>query len=156
MSSESTPTARSPHLLRIALGLVYFHFGLLKFFPDLSPAELLAGETVMRLTHHWIDARTAIWWLAVLECAIGLGLLFNVWMRGVLALFVVHMVGTFLPLVFLPELTFKVAPLAPTLEGQYILKNIVFVAAGWTVLLPSVWPSVGRLFTLRRSTLVRT
>lgn len=140
----------SPTLLRLALGLVYFHFGVLKFFPDLSPAELLAGETITRVFHHWIDARSAIWWLGVMECTIGLGLLLNVCMRGVFALFLLHMFGTFLPLLLLPELTFKIAPFAPTLEGQYILKNIVFVAAGWTVLLPSVWPAPGRASALRR------
>ena len=50
------------------------------------------------------------------------------------------MIGTFLPLVLLPEFTFKVAPLAPNIEGQYIFKNIVFLAAGWTVLLPQILP----------------
>ena len=64
MSEQSAAIAVSPHLLRIALGIVYFHFGVLKFFPDLSPAELIAGETITRLSLHWIDARTAIWWLA--------------------------------------------------------------------------------------------
>ena len=163
MTNNEQPKAVSPHLLRLALGLVYFHFGLLKFFPDLSPAEMLAGETLVRVFHHAFDARTAIWWLGVAEVAIGLGLLFNVCQRAVFVLFLAHMVGTFLPLFVLPELTFKIAPLAPTLEGQYILKNIVFVAAGWTILLPSVWPSSGfqpvwrRVYSLfRRSSPIRT
>lgn len=132
---------RSPQFLRWALGLVYFHFGVLKFFPDLSPAELMAGETAMRLSGHALDARTAIWWLAVLECTIGIGLLFNVLPRVVCVLFALHMAGTFLPLLLVPELTFKIAPLAPSLEGQYILKNVVFVAAGWTILFPSAFGS---------------
>jgi uncharacterized membrane protein YkgB len=126
----------SPRLLRLALGVVFFHFGFLKFFPDLSPAELIASQTIMRIWGGGMDAHAALWWLAVLECVIGLGFLFNVGLRFVSLLFLLHMIGTFMPLFVLPELAFKIAPLAPTLEGQYILKNIVFVAAGWTVLLP--------------------
>ena len=155
MSEQSAAIAVSPHLLRIALGIVYFHFGVLKFFPDLSPAELIAGETITRLSLHWIDARTAIWWLAVLECAIGAGFLLNIGMRFVFILFLLHMVGTFLPLFVLPELTFRVPPLAPTIEGQYILKNLVFVAAGWTVFWPSVSASIGRFLKSRRFASIR-
>ena len=77
-----------------------------------------------------------MWWLAVLECSIGVGFLLNAGLRVVSLLFLLHMVGTFLPLFVLPELAFRMGFFAPTLEGQYILKNLVFVAAGWTVLLP--------------------
>ncbi len=138
MSDPNAPAALPPHFLRLALGLIYFHFGFLKFFPDLSPAELLAGQTIMRLSLHGLDAATALRCLAVFECAIGLGFLFNVCMRWVFFLFLIHMLGTLLPLLLLPEFTFKISPLAPTLEGQYILKNLVFIAAGWTVLWPYV------------------
>ncbi len=120
--------------MRLALGLVYFHFGILKFFPDLSPAELLASQTMMRIS--WLDAHQALFYLAVFECLLGLMLLFNVGMRFASVLFLLHMAGTFAPLFLLPELTFKIAPLAPTMEGQYILKNIVFVAAGLAVFVP--------------------
>lgn len=139
MSKQHAPP--SPHLLRLALGLIFFHFGFLKFFPDLSPAEMIASQTVMRLTGGSFDARTAMWWLALLECSIGVGFLLNAGLRAVSVLFLLHMVGTFMPLFVLPELAFKIGVLAPTLEGQYILKNIVFVAAGWTVLLPHCLPA---------------
>ena len=118
----------------MALGLVYFHFGFLKFFPDLSPAEMLATQTVLRLTGGALSPRTALTGVAALECLIGLGFLFGFALRAVRLLFFVHMAATMLPLFVLPELVFKVAPLAPTLEGQYILKNLVFIAAGWHVL----------------------
>ena len=127
--------------MRIALGLLYVHFGLLKFFPDLSPAELIASQTVSRLSLEWIDARAAMTWLGALECAIGMGLLLNTLRRVVFYLFLFHMVGTFLPLLYLPELMFKVAPLAPTIDGQYILKNFVLLAAGWAVLAPELPPA---------------
>lgn len=131
---------QSPTFLRLALGFVYLHFGLLKFFPDLSPAELIATQTVMCMSFHWFDAHSALFTLALLETAIGLGLIFNVFPRVTFALFLLHMAGTFSPLFVLPEFTFKIAPFAPNIEGQYIFKNIVFVAAGWTVLLPSILP----------------
>jgi uncharacterized membrane protein YkgB len=140
-NNSPRPYRPSPHVLRIALGIVFFHFGFLKFFPDLSPAEMLASQTIMRITGGSMDARSAMWWLAMLETVIGLGFLFNVALRCVSALFLLHMIGTFLPLVVLPELAFKIGPFAPTLEGQYILKNIVFIAAGWTVLLPHCLPT---------------
>jgi hypothetical protein len=143
LSRGACQSVRSPTFLRLTLGVVYLHFGVLKFYPDLSPAELLASQTVMRASGHWLDARTALFALAVMETAIGLGFLFNVCLRGVFVIFLVHMAGTFLPLLYLPEFTFKFVPFAPTLEGQYILKNLIFVAAGWTVLLPHVMGSGG-------------
>ena len=125
--------------MRIALGIVYFHFGFLKLFPDLSAAEMLAGQTVMRLSDGAIDANSALFYLAIMECALGIAMLFNVLMRFAFVLFLFHMLGTFTPLFVLPELTFKISPLAPTMEGQYILKNIVFVAAGWAVFFPALF-----------------
>lgn len=138
LSNELPAATPAPTFLRLSAGFVYFYFGFLKFFPDLSPAELLAGETLMRLSWSWLDARTAIWWLALVECIIGLSFLFNAFMRWIFFLFLIHQAGTFLPLFLLPELTFKIAPFAPTFEGQYIFKNLISVAAGWTVMLPPV------------------
>jgi uncharacterized membrane protein YkgB len=140
----TTNTVQAPNFLRLSAGFIYFYFGFLKFFPDLSPAELLAGQTIMRITHHWVDASTANWWLAVLECGIGLSFLFNAFMRWTFFIFLFHQASTFLPLFMFPELTFKIAPFAPTLEGQYILKNLISVAAGWTVMLPAVRASWSR------------
>ena len=141
---DSGPRKFSPtyHAIRIALGIVYFHFGMLKFFPDLSPAELLASQTIMRLTDGSFDAFTALQVLAVMECLLGVLLIFNIAMRATLILFLFHMIGTFTPLFVLPELTFKIAPFAPTMEGQYILKNLVFVAAGFAMV-PELYFSRG-------------
>ena len=138
LSAESGPSRPSPTFLRLSAGFVYFHFGLLKFFPDLSDAELIAGQTILRLSGGRMDAATALWWLAVMECTIGLCFLFNVGLRWVFFVFLAHQASTFIPLFLFPEITFKFAPFAPTLEGQYILKNMVSVAAGWTVMLPAV------------------
>jgi uncharacterized membrane protein YphA (DoxX/SURF4 family) len=140
MPHENDVAIRSPMFLRLALGFVYFHFGMLKFFPDLSPAELIATQTVMAASSNILDAHAALICLAVLETAIGVGFIFNLFPRLTFVLFMLHMLGTFMPLLMLPEFTFKIAPFAPNIEGQYIFKNIVFVAAGWTVLLPHILP----------------
>lgn len=129
-------SASSLHLVRLALGLNYFHFGYLKFYPDLSSAENLAGYTVQRLSLYWITPENALRCIAILECLIGCAFLFNVFLRWLTPLFIFHMIGTFLPLVLLPEICFKFVPLAPTMEGQYILKNLVLLSAGWMVLAP--------------------
>ncbi len=130
--------ARSSAPLRIALGIIYLHFGILKLFPDLSSAEMIAGQTIMRLSWSWLDTHTAVLVLAIFECAIGLAFLFGIGRRWMPLVFFAHMAGTAVPLFVLPELVFKIAPFAPTLEGQYILKNLVFVAAGWIVLVPEM------------------
>lgn len=124
---------RGPMLLRVAIGVVFIWFGALKFFPALSPAEDLAGETIERLTFGIITAEVGMVLLAFLEVAIGLGLVFWILPRVTLAVVVFHLLGTMTPLVLFPDLTFTVFPIAPTLEGQYILKNFVLIAAGLTL-----------------------
>ena len=116
-------------LLRLALSVVFFWFGVLKFFPGASPAEELAGRTIETLTFGVIPADSALRILAVWEVAIGIGLFVGRWMRAVLLLLFVQMLGTITPLFLFPSETFTVFPIAPTLEGQYIIKNVVIVAA---------------------------
>jgi uncharacterized membrane protein YphA (DoxX/SURF4 family) len=116
-------------LLRMAIAIVFFWFGVLKFFPGASPAEQLAGRTIEVLTFGAIPRDVALWILAVWEVAIGVGLFIGRWMRAVLLLLFVQMLGTITPLFLFPSETFTVFPIAPTLEGQYIIKNVVIVAA---------------------------
>lgn len=116
-------------LLRIALGVVFFWFGALKLIPDASPAEALAGQTIERLTGGLVATGTAVPILAVWEVAIGVGLFVGRGMRITLLLLFVQMLGTITPLFLFPSETFSHFPWAPTLEGQYIIKNVVIVAA---------------------------
>jgi uncharacterized membrane protein YphA (DoxX/SURF4 family) len=116
-------------LLRIALGVVFFWFGALKLFPGASPAEELAGRTIERLTLGAVPTATALPILAIWEVAIGVGLFIGRGMRITLLLLFVQMLGTITPLFLFPSETFTTFPLAPTLEGQYILKNVVIVAS---------------------------
>jgi uncharacterized membrane protein YkgB len=116
-------------LVRFALGIVFFWFGALKLFPGLSPAEILAGRTIEALTLGAVPSAVALPVLAGWEMAIGVGLFIGRWMRLTLLLLFVQMLGTITPLVLFPAETFRLFPFAPTLEGQYIIKNVVLVSA---------------------------
>ena len=110
--------------LRIGLGVVYLWFGALKLFPSLSPAEDIVLHT-FRLLH----AEELVPFLGPMEAAIGLSLVFGVFMRVTLPILFMHIAGTVLPLFLLPHETWTRFPFALTLEGQYIVKNIVIIGA---------------------------
>jgi uncharacterized membrane protein YkgB len=116
-------------LLRISLGVVFLWFGALKFFPGLSPASDLAARTIAKLSFGAVQPPLSVNILAALECLIGLGLLSGVLMRATLLLLAVQMAGTLSPLLFFPSEVFTRVPYAPTLEGQYIFKNVVLISA---------------------------
>ena len=117
-------------LIRFSLGIIFLWYGLLKFFPSLSPAEELATKTIDILFFGLIDPVLSIKLLAILEVSIGLGFILGIYTRFITAVFIGHMLFTFSPLFLLPELSFTHAPYAFTLVGQYIVKNIVFILAG--------------------------
>lgn len=116
-------------LLRVSLGIVFLWFGALKFFPGLSPAYDLAARTIEELSFGTVHANVSVPLLAAWECLIGLGLLSGIFMRATLLLLAVQMAGTLTPLVLFPNEVFTRIPYAPTLEGQYIIKNAVLISA---------------------------
>jgi uncharacterized membrane protein YphA (DoxX/SURF4 family) len=116
-------------LLRVSLGVVFLWFGALKFFPGLSPASDLAARTIEVLSFGRVPPRVSVPVLAGWEALIGLGLLFGIFMRATLLLLAVQMAGTLTPLVLFPSEVFTHIPYAPTLEGQYIIKNAVLISA---------------------------
>ena len=120
-------------VLRVGLGVVFLWFGVLKFFPGASPAEALAARTITVLSGGVIGPSVSLPVLATWESLIGLGLLTGRFLRATLLLLVVQMLGTLTPLVLFPAETFTVFPFAPTLEGQYIIKNVVLVGAAMVV-----------------------
>ena len=120
-------------LLRVSLGVVFLWFGVLKFFPGLSPAQSLAARTIDILTLGMVPASVSVPVLALWECVVGIGLLTNLFMRATLLLLFVQMMGTVTPIFLFPNEVFTVLPYAPTLEGQYIIKNIVLVSAGLVI-----------------------
>jgi uncharacterized membrane protein YkgB len=120
-------------LLRISLGIVFLWFGALKFFPGLSPADDLAVRTIEALTFGAVRGQVALTILATLECLIGLGLISGKFIRITLLLLFAQMLGTVTPIFLFPDEVFTRIPYAPTLEGQYIIKNIVLVSAGLVI-----------------------
>jgi len=120
-------------VLRISLGIVFLWFGVLKFVPGLSPADELATRTISTLTFGLVRPDISRPLLALWESVIGLGLITGWFMRGILLLLFVQMLGTITPLVLFPAETWTIFPIAPTLEGQYIIKNIVLVSAGLVI-----------------------
>jgi uncharacterized membrane protein YkgB len=122
-----------PELLRISLGIVFLWFGVLKFFPNLSPAQELATRTIGVLTGGLIPHSVSLPILATWECLVGVGLLVGRGLRGILLLLYAQMLGTLTPIVLFPHEVFVRVPYAPTLEGQYIIKNLVLISAGIVV-----------------------
>lgn len=113
--------------IRISFGIIFIWFGALKPF-HLSPAEDFLKKTVVYLPfgspEFWLI--TIGWW----EVLIGITFLFQRTTKIAIALLFLQMVGTFMPLVFLPETTFKDGNiLTLTMEGQYIIKNVMIIAA---------------------------
>jgi len=118
--------------LRVSLGIIFIWFGILKPL-GLSPAAPLVEETV-----RWLPLLSPASWVAVIgwwEVAIGLAFLIPATTRIAIALLFLQMVGTFMPLVLLPEVTFQPGrvPYAPTMEGQYIVKNLLIISAALVI-----------------------
>ena len=116
-------------LLRISLGIVFLWFGILKFFPGLSPASDLAARTISVLSFGTVSAGVSVPLLAAWECLIGIGLIVGIFMRATLFLLALQMAGTLTPLLLFPGEVFTRVPYAPTLEGQFIIKNAVLISA---------------------------
>ncbi len=116
-------------LIGITVGLIYFWFGALKFVPNLSPAEDLAKNTVHQLTFGLMTDDISIILLAIWEVGLGFLLVFGMFRRQAVILALVHMVLTFSPLFFFPKDVFGEELLSLTLVGQYIMKNVIIIAA---------------------------
>lgn len=114
--------------LAISIGLVYLWFGVLKFFPHLSPAEDLAKNTITLLTLGKIPPNVSIILLAIWETLIGIFMLTKLFRQPIIILALVHMLFTFTPLLFFPKESFTL-PFVFTLLGQYIFKNLIIIAA---------------------------
>jgi uncharacterized membrane protein YphA (DoxX/SURF4 family) len=117
-------------LLRISVGIVFFWFGILKFFPDMSPAQDLATRTIEVLSFGLVPPAISLPVLAAWEVLIGLGLITGKFMRFTLLILAVQMLGTLSPMLLFPNETWRLFPIAPTMEGQYIIKNLVLISSG--------------------------
>lgn len=118
--------------VRFSFAIIFFWFGILK------PFGLSAAEPLVLSTAQYVPIFSPKVWLIVIgwsEVAIGLSFLSKKTIRIGLGMMAFHMIGTFLPLVLLPEITFQEAGFfyLPTLEGQYIIKNLMLISAGWVI-----------------------
>jgi len=119
--------------LRIALGAVFLGFGVLKYFPGVSPAEDLTRATTEILFLGLVPGGVALVMVATLECFIGICLLSGRWLRLAIWLLAIQFVGILSPAIFFPGRLFAGPNGAPTLEGQYVLKDVILVAAGLVI-----------------------
>jgi len=127
--------ANSIPLLRVSLGLVFLVFGALKFFPGLSPIEDLATQTTSALTFGLVPPGVGLVMIAALECAIGACFVAGRFLRVGVWLMGAQMLGAMSPLVLFPGELFSDTGgiVAPTLAAQYIIKDIILVAAAMVI-----------------------
>lgn len=115
---------------RVALFVVFFWFGFIKL-TGMSPAGPLAEAlTAKTVGMQYFDALFTF--LAFIECVIGVLFLVPKAVRVVIPLLFVHMAVVCAPLVLVPDMTWQSFGV-PTLEGQYIVKNIAIVALAFGV-----------------------
>ncbi|MEX0886025.1 MAG: hypothetical protein WD009_06255 [Phycisphaeraceae bacterium] len=115
-------------LLRGSLAIIFIWFGILKPFGHSEANDLIAATVYWAVDPEWFIPVLG-WW----EVAIGVCMLVRPLIRLAILLLAMQMAGTFLPLVLVPEATWNAAPWWPTIEGQYIIKNLVIIAAAIAV-----------------------
>lgn len=117
-------------MARISLFVVFFWFGILKVI-GFSPASGVV-ENLFNSTVPFMEFSVFLILFGLFECLIGILFLIKGAERVVIPLLLLHMITTFGPLVFLPQETWQ-GFLVPTLEGQYIIKNLVIIATAIAV-----------------------
>ena len=114
--------------LRISLAVVFIWFGALEGIRGVS------GGRPRRFDVYWVDPDWFVPALGVVEVLVGVGLAARFGLRLVLLVLALQMLGTFLVFVLLPELTFQDGnPLQLTIEGEFVLKNLVLLASAMVV-----------------------
>ena len=114
--------------LRFSIAVIFIWFGALKIF-SVSPAGELVARTVYWVNPSWFVPLLGVW-----EVTIGVCFLFRPLLRLGIALLAPQMLGTFLPLIILQHVVFQNGHfLIPTLEGQYIIKNLIIISAAMVV-----------------------
>lgn len=114
-------------LLRYSLSVVFIWFGVLKPI-GVSSATELVSKTV-----YFIPPEIFVPILGFWEILIGICLLDKRLIRFGIPLLLLQMAGTFIPLIILPNVSFITIPFVPTLEGQYIIKNLVLISGALVV-----------------------
>ncbi|MCA0364936.1 MAG: hypothetical protein LCH67_12905 [Bacteroidetes bacterium] len=115
---------------RVALFVVYFWFGILKTI-GVSPATGLVGD-LAHVTLPFLNADQFIVFFGYFEVILGLLWLFPKYTKIAFWMMIFHLITTFLPTVFLPDVAWNQI-FTPSLVGQYIIKNLVILASGITL-----------------------
>lgn len=119
-------------MAHIALFIVFFWFGILKVF-GVSPAAPLV-DALRAVIIPWWPLESFIIFLGIAEMLIGILFLSNKTIRIAGYFLIFHMFTTILPLFMLPALAWN-GPLTPSLEGQYIIKNIVIMVLAASIVI---------------------
>ena len=134
---DRTSRRYEPHgilALRLALGVVYVWFGVLKFFNGVSPAAKLATDTMSVMTFHTVPVSVSRPLLALMETLIGVGFLSGRLRRLLGAVFLAQVLGALSSLALAHNEVWKTAPYLPNLTGQYVIKDLILLTAGLVVL----------------------
>lgn len=116
---------------RFAIFIVYFWFGALKVFAESPANPLVAG--LLAKTLPGVPFATFIVLLGIFEMIIGITFLFPRFDRLAIFLLCIHLVMVLIPLILLPQVAWQ-GFLVPTLEGQYMIKNILIIAIAISVI----------------------
>lgn len=115
-------------ILRVSIGLVFVWFGALKLFPGMSPAEPLIRAAIT-----FVPMNLFLPFLAVLEMTIGLGFITGKFQRLTVLLLLGQMAGAMSPIILAPDRIWASFPFVFTLEGQYVVKDIILISAGLVI-----------------------
>ena len=115
-------------LARFGLFIVFFWFGILKVI-GMSPASPMVESLYSNTLGTMLGMDVAVFLVlfGLFECLIGILFLIRGMERLVIPLLSIHLITTFMPLFILPAMTWT-GFLVPTLEGQYIIKNVLIIA----------------------------
>ncbi len=113
-------------LVKFSIFLVYFYFGFLKFI-NKSPAEPLIEALFHKTLAKFISFSDFYPFFALFEMLIGILFLIRGLERIAILFLFLHLLMTFLPLLLLPQITWQ-SFFVPTLQGQYIIKNVLLIA----------------------------
>ena len=111
-------------ILRVMLGIVFLWFGALKIF-GVTPVTDLVGQT-----YSFFPVTEFLVFLGVWEVVIGIGLILKIFLRSVLAILWLQMLGTFIASILEPSMFFNGNIFLLTIEGEFLVKNLVLVASG--------------------------
>ena len=117
-------------LARIAIFIVYFWFGSLKLLGVSLAAPLV--QALFERTITFMPFGVFYFLFSLFEVLIGVLFLIRGMERAAILLLLLHLITTAMPLIFLPHITWQ-AFLVPTIEGQYIIKNILIAASAVVV-----------------------